>query len=157
MSIEISNESAQTVDEDAILALARHLFDRLYLHPQTDLSIVLVDEEAMAALHQQWMDEPGATDVMSFPMDELRPGSEDAPSAEGLLGDIVVCPQVASRQAARGGHSVGDEILLLVTHGVLHLLGYDHEEPDEKAEMFALQRALLTEHLGRPSPRETDS
>ncbi|GGC82943.1 endoribonuclease YbeY [Tersicoccus solisilvae] len=157
MSIEISNESARTVDEDAILALARYLFDRLHLHPQTELSVVLVDEQAMAALHQQWMDEPGPTDVMSFPMDELRPGTEEAPAAEGLLGDIVVCPQVAARQAERGGHGVDDEILLLVTHGVLHLLGYDHEEPDEKAEMFALQRELLTGYLGRPAPRETDS
>ncbi|OMH26031.1 rRNA maturation RNase YbeY [Tersicoccus phoenicis] len=157
MSIEISNESARTVDEDGILALARHLFDRLHLHPQTELSIVLVDEEAMAGLHRQWMDEPGATDVMSFPMDELRPGTEDAPGAEGLLGDVVVCPQVAARQAERGGHSVDDEVLLLVTHGVLHLLGYDHEQPDEKTEMFALQRTLLSEHLGRPAPREAET
>jgi probable rRNA maturation factor len=97
----------------------------------------------MEQLHVQWMDEPGPTDVLSFPMDELRPGTEDRPTPAGLLGDIVVCPQVAAEQAVTAGHSTMEEILLLTAHGILHLLGFDHAEPDEEREMFGLQRDIL--------------
>jgi probable rRNA maturation factor len=89
------------------------------------------------------MDEPGPTDVLSFPMDELRPGTDDAPTPPGLLGDIVVCPQVATEQARSAGHSVLEEIKLLTAHGLLHLLGFDHAEPDEEREMFQVQRDML--------------
>ena len=98
----------------------------------------------MEQLHVRWMDEPGPTDVLSFPMDELRPGTEDEPTPAGLLGDIVLCPQVAEEQAKTAGHSSTDEMLLLTCHGILHLLGFDHAEPDEKAEMFGLQGEILT-------------
>jgi probable rRNA maturation factor len=108
-----------------------------------DVGIIFVDEEPMTELHIKWMDEPGPTDVLSFPMDELRPGSDLVPSPEGVLGDIVVCPQVAMRQAETAGHSTINEILMLVTHGMLHLVGFDHAEPDEEKEMFALQADLL--------------
>jgi probable rRNA maturation factor len=91
------------------------------------------------------MDEPGPTDVMSFPMDELRPTKDDEEPEEGLLGDIVICPQVAATQAETAGHRLEDEMALLLTHGILHLLGYDHAEPDEHAEMFGLQARLLAE------------
>jgi probable rRNA maturation factor len=82
-------------------------------------------------------------------MDELRPGTPDNPTPPGLLGDIVVCPSVAARQAAAAGHSAEEEMLLLTTHGILHLLGYDHVEPEEEKEMFALQRHLLLTFLAR--------
>ncbi|MEE2815126.1 MAG: rRNA maturation RNase YbeY, partial [Actinomycetota bacterium] len=95
------------------------------------------------SLHVQWMDEPGPTDVLSFPMDELRPGSPENPMAPGLLGDIVLCPQVAEAQAQTAGHSLMDELILLTTHGLLHLLGFDHAEPDEEREMFGLQKSLI--------------
>jgi probable rRNA maturation factor len=143
MSIEINNESAIEVDEARVLALATFALDHMHLHPDTDLAIVFVDEPAMEVLHVQWMDEPGATDVLSFPMDELRPGSEGQLTPAGLLGDIVVCPQVAAAQAEVAGHPAINEILLLTTHGVLHLLGFDHAEPEEEKEMFGLQREIL--------------
>ena len=143
MSIEINNESALAVDEVRVLALATFALDRMHLHPDTDLAIVFVDEPAMEVLHVQWMDEPGPTDVLSFPMDELRPGSEGQLTPAGLLGDIVVCPQVAAAQAEVAGHDTINEILLLTTHGVLHLLGFDHAEPEEEKEMFGLQREIL--------------
>ena len=143
MSIEINNESAIPVDETAILRLATYALDQLHVHPDAELAIVLVDEAAMEQLHVQWMDEPGPTDVLSFPMDELRPGTEDAPTPPGLLGDIVLCPQVAEVQAAGAGHTILDELQLLTAHGVLHLLGFDHAEPDEEKEMFGLQRDIL--------------
>ena len=143
MSIEINNESAVPVDEAALQRLAIFALDQLRVHPDADLAIVCVDEAAMEQLHVQWMDEPGPTDVLSFPMDELRPGSDDAITPAGLLGDIVLCPQVAIAQAETAGHSTTEELLLLTTHGLLHLLGFDHAEPDEEKEMFGIQRDIL--------------
>ena len=143
MSIEINNESTIPVDEAALQRLASYSFDILHVHPDAELAIVLVDEAAMEQLHVQWMDEPGPTDVLSFPMDELRPGTEEEPSPAGLLGDVVLCPQVAQVQAETAGHSLMDELLLLTTHGILHLLGFDHAEPAEEREMFAIQRDIL--------------
>ncbi|KQM60189.1 MULTISPECIES: rRNA maturation RNase YbeY [unclassified Agreia] len=155
MSIEINNESAIPVDETAILRLATYALDQLHVHPDAELAIVLVDEAAMEQLHVQWMDEPGPTDVLSFPMDELRPGTEDAPTPPGLLGDIVLCPQVAEVQAAGAGHTILDELQLLTAHGVLHLLGFDHAEPDEEKEMFGLQRDILTGFAATERRRRT--
>lgn len=143
MSIEINNESSVPVDEAALLRLADYALDSLHVHPDAELAIVLVDEGAMEQLHVQWMDEPGPTDVLSFPMDELRPGTEDEQTPAGLLGDIVLCPQVAQTQAEAAGHSVLDELLLLTAHGLLHLLGFDHAEAEEEREMFGIQRDIL--------------
>ena len=143
MSIEISNESELAVDTERVQALAIFVRDGLKLHPMVDVGIIFVDEGPMTDLHVRWMDEPGPTDVLSFPMDELRPGSEEMISPEGVLGDIVVCPQVAQRQAQVSGHETINEILMLVTHGMLHLVGFDHAEPEEEKEMFSLQADLL--------------
>jgi probable rRNA maturation factor len=156
MAVEIVNESGVPVDEEVLLGLAKSVLAALHVHPGAELSVICVDEAAMEQLHLEWMDLPGATDVMSFPMDELRPGTPQAPSSEGLLGDVVICPQVAAAQAARGGHPTADEILLLLTHGILHLLGFDHEEPEERSEMFGLQAQLLGDYLGRPAPDPTE-
>jgi probable rRNA maturation factor len=109
----------------------------------------------MEKLHIELMDEPGPTDVLSVPMDELTPGTPDKPTPQGMLGDIAICPQVAEAQARGAGHSTQDEMLLLTTHGILHLLGYDHAEPEEKAEMFGLQRELLAAFTGKEAPSET--
>jgi probable rRNA maturation factor len=154
LSIEIANESGAEVDEAALAALARHVLDGMRIHPLAELSVLLVDEPVMTELHVRWMGEPGPTDVLAFPMDELRPPqpggthAEHAPSGEppgipGLLGDVVICPQVAREQALQAEHDMRDEIDLLCTHGILHLLGYDHADPDEHATMFGLQDRLL--------------
>jgi probable rRNA maturation factor len=154
VSVEVNNESGVEAGETEMVALARHVLSQMRVHPQAELSIVLVDEPAMEQLHLQWMDEPGPTDVLSFPMDELRPGVDGEESSPGLLGDVVLCPQVAARQAQQAGHTTQDELLLLTTHGILHLLGYDHAEPDEEREMFGLQRKLLLTFLaGRDARR----
>lgn len=144
MTIEINNESTIEVDNARVLRLATFALDQLHIHRDADLAVVLVDEPAMEALHIQWMDEPGATDVLSFPMDELRPGRDGEITPAGLLGDIVICPQVAQIQASAAGHELISEVLLLTTHGILHLLGFDHATPDEELEMFSLQKQILT-------------
>ncbi|MFZ3393494.1 rRNA maturation RNase YbeY [Rhodococcus sp. 7Tela_A2] len=147
MSIEISNESGMEVSEEDLLDVARFVIARMDVHPAAELSMVLVDSDTMADLHIRWMDLPGPTDVMSFPMDELEPGGRpDAPEpGPAMLGDIVLCPPFAAEQAEKAGHPVAHELALLTVHGMLHLLGYDHAEPDEEKEMFALQNQLLTE------------
>ena len=144
----------RAVDTAQLEALVDLAFTRWHLHPDTEVSIAVVDETRMAELHEQWLDLPGATDVMSFPMDELREGTPDDPSL-GVLGDVVLCPPVAERQAAAAGHSTQDELCLLTTHSLLHLLGHDHAHEDERARMFTAQRSLLEEFLGRDAPVET--
>ncbi len=155
MSIEINNESGVEVPQEDLVKLIRHILAAMFLHPQTEVSVILADVPTMEKLHVEWMDEPGPTDVLSFPMDELRPGTATHPTPAGLLGDIVLCPVVAQEQGVAAGHSMEEELLLLTTHGMLHLMGYDHAEPEEKEEMFGIQRELLTSFLGREAPRET--
>ena len=147
MSIEVNNESDYAADEAEFAALARYVLDELHVHPQAELAILFVDTATMTDLNRRWMDERGPTDVLSFPMDELRPGRPGEPSAAGLLGDVVLCPEVAAKQARSAGHSTSEELLLLTTHGILHLLGFDHAEPEEEKEMFDLQRRLLLTFL----------
>jgi probable rRNA maturation factor len=154
VSVDVLNETDVAADELELVSLAKYVIGEMRVHPQADLCIKLVDEPAMETLHLQWMDLPGPTDVMSFPMDELRPGREDKEPEDGVLGDIVLCPSVAAKQAAEAGHAAEEELLLLTTHGLLHLLGFDHAEPDEEREMFELQRQLLLTFLagrGRPT------
>jgi len=151
MSIDIANESGVSVDEVGLAAVARFALDQMRIHPLAELSVLLVDQRTMTELHERWMGEPGPTDVLSFPMDELRPPgmgggnrADPEPGGDpGLLGDVVLCPQVAAQQAAKAGHSAQDELELLAVHGILHLLGYDHAEPDEHAVMFGTQDQLL--------------
>ena len=150
MSIDIANEAGIDVDEVGLAAVARFTLDQMRIHPLAELSVLLVDERTMTELHERWMGEPGPTDVLAFPMDELRPPhlggnrTDPDPGADpGLLGDVVLCPQVAAEQAVKAGHSAQDELELLTVHGILHLLGYDHAEPEEEREMFTLQNRLL--------------
>jgi probable rRNA maturation factor len=146
VAIEVCNESGVPVDESLLAAVARYALDTMHVNPAAELSVLVVTEEVMSELHERWMDEPGPTDVMSFPMDELVEESRrpDAPdTGPALLGDIVLCPEFAKAQARKAGHGLAEELHLLTVHGVLHLLGYDHAEPDEEREMFALQATLL--------------
>jgi probable rRNA maturation factor len=147
MTIEVSNESGIDISETELISVARFVIARMDVNPAAELSMLLLDTAAMADLHMRWMDLPGPTDVMSFPMDELEPGGRpDSPEpGPSMLGDIVLCPEFAAKQAETAGHSLGQELALLTVHGVLHLLGYDHAEPDEEKEMFALQCELLEE------------
>lgn len=150
MPVELVNESGVDVDEVALHDVVLFGMGHMRVHPMADVAIVIVDEAAMEQLHLQWMGEPGPTDVLSFPMDELRPGRDGETSAEGILGDIVLCPAVAAAQAETAGHSLTEELSLLGIHGLLHLLGYDHAEADEEKEMFGLQGTILQAFSGQP-------
>lgn len=160
MSIDLANESGRDVEEQPLVDVARFVLDRMRVNPLAELSILLVDPATMAQLNEKWMGLDGPTDVLAFPMDELRPGDDDP--EPGLLGDVVLCPDYAAKQAREQGHDLAAELELLVTHGVLHLLGFDHADAEEEREMFGLQRDLLAAWgrerggaaAGEPSPGE---
>ena len=143
MSIEVINESGQELDVRGLSRLARFVMDRMRVHPQAELCIKAFDEDTIAELNGRWMDADGPTDVLAFPMDEIRPGLVGDEPEEGVLGDLVLAPSIARRQGEEAGHGADAEIELLTVHGILHLLGYDHAAPDEHAEMFGLQGRLL--------------
>jgi probable rRNA maturation factor len=147
VSIEIANESGVAVDEPSIVAAARFALDRMQVSRLAELSVLLVGLDEMADLHERYLDLPGPTDVMAFPMDELESARRpDAPDpGPTLLGDLVLCPRFARDQARKAGHTLMDELHLLTVHGVLHLLGYDHAEPAEEREMFTLQKRILAD------------
>jgi probable rRNA maturation factor len=162
MSIEINNESGVEVDETALAELGRFVLDAMQIDRLAELSVVLLDPESMAALHVQWMDLPGPTDVMAFPMDgedgqlerldPSAPPPTDGVVAEAMLGDVVLCPAVALEQASSAGHALEAELQLLCTHGILHLLGYDHGDAETEREMFELQARIVGDwaaHSGR--------
>lgn len=150
MSVELTNESGVSIDEESLQRIALFGMSKMRVHKDADVAIVLVDEAAMEELHVQWMGESGPTDVLSFPMDELRPGTEGGEESEGILGDIVLCPAVAVAQAQTAGHSLMDELHLLTIHGLLHLLGFDHATPEEEKEMFGLQAQILESFAKEP-------
>ena len=145
MSIEVLDESGTGLDVQHLASLSRFVMDRMRVHPLAELCIKAVDVDTMSELNEQWMDKEGPTDVLAFPMDELRPGLVDQEPEEGVLGDLVLCPDVAVRQGETAGHGTEAELDLLTVHGILHLLGYDHAEPEEHREMFGLQDRLLEE------------
>ena len=143
--IDVNNESGTEVDELGLLQLAEFALAQLRIHPQAELSILLVDEAAMAELHQRFMDQPGPTDVMSFPMDELRAPELGQSPPRGTLGDIVICPQFTSAQAPENGREPAEEIQYLLIHGLLHLLGHDHADAGERAVMFGLNDRIIAD------------
>src|SRR6201990_3045734 len=113
MTIEVQNESGVEIDELRTQRLARFVMDRMRVHPLAELCVTAVDEETIAELNQRWMEKEGPTDVLAFPMDELRPGLVNEGPEEGVLGDLVLCPAVAEKQGAAAGHGSEAEIELL--------------------------------------------
>jgi probable rRNA maturation factor len=140
MSIEVTNTSGQLVPADQLTSLLTFALGVLDLNPANDLSVSFVKDDYMSELHLKWMDEPGTTDVLSFPMDMPLTSQ-----AIVTLGDIVISPVVAQTQAQAQGHSTDHEIYILATHGLLHILGYDHADKEEEKTMFALQEKIVTD------------
>ncbi len=144
MTIDITNRSGVDAPVAEIESLLTFGIDYMELHPECELSVTFVDDKEMEELHIKWMDEPGTTDVLSFPMD-MPEGKHDAVT----LGDIVIDPIVAATQAKSAGHSTDHEIFILASHGLLHILGYDHADPDEEKVMFELQEKIVKEWVNQ--------
>jgi probable rRNA maturation factor len=138
MTIEVTNRSGVAAPEREIESLLTFGISYMDLHPECELSVTFVDDKEMEELHIKWMNEPGTTDVLSFPMD--MPEGKNDPV---MLGDIVIDPIVAKNQAATAGHSTEHEIYILAAHGLLHILGYDHADKDEEKVMFDLQETIV--------------
>lgn len=138
MTVEVTNRSGVAAPEREMESLLAFGIEYMDLHPECELSVTFVDDKEMEELHIKWMDEPGTTDVLSFPMD-MPEGKNDPVT----LGDIVIDPLVAARQAATAGHSTEHEIFILAAHGLLHILGYDHADKDEENVMFDLQETIV--------------
>jgi probable rRNA maturation factor len=140
MTVEVTNTSGQLVPATQVTALITHALAALKLNLQCDLNITFVDDDYMTELHIKWMDEPGTTDVLSFPMD-----MPEQPGDAVTLGDIVISPVVARAQALIQGHSTEHEIYILAVHGLLHIIGYDHADKSEEKIMFELQEKIVTD------------
>jgi probable rRNA maturation factor len=140
MTIEVTNTSGQLVPTAEMSSLMSHAMKVLDLNPECDLNIAFVEDDYMTELHIKWMDEPGTTDVLSFPMD-----MPEEPGEAVTLGDIVISPVVAAAQALTQGHSTEHEIYILATHGLLHIIGYDHADKAEEKVMFDLQEKIVTD------------
>jgi probable rRNA maturation factor len=156
VSVDVINESGADIDVMDFSRLGRFVLERMRIHPQAELAVKFVDVDEMGRLNELWMDKQGPTDVLAFPMDELRPGRGDGDAPDGVVGDVVLAPRIAAKQAAEAGHSTVDEMHLLAVHGILHLLGYDHAEPTEHREMFGLQARLLAEWQGVRSGEDVE-
>jgi probable rRNA maturation factor len=138
MTIEVTNTSGQLVPAAEINSLLTFALLELELNPECEINVSFVDDEYMTELHIKWMDEPGTTDVLSFPMD-----MPETPGEAVTLGDIVISPVVAAEQAKAQGHSIEHEIYILAVHGLLHIIGYDHADKAEEKIMFNLQENIV--------------
>jgi probable rRNA maturation factor len=158
-------QSAYPVDTIRWVKLAEAVLADEGVRGETEVSILFVDETAIADLNARFLGHDGPTDVLAFPIDEepveggrspdsggtgpgFNPSPEEAPT---LLGDVVICPVVAHRNAPEHAGTYEDELALLLVHGLLHLLGMDHEDSDEAEVMEAKERELLARHYS-PSP-----
>ena len=148
------------VDLPRWLRLAAAVLDDERVAPDTEVSLIFLDEDSIADLNRRFLDGTGPTDVLAFPIDHEQPPGGRRPDSGGrgpgspvdvsepptVLGDVVICPAVAAQNAAARGIDVDDELALLVVHGLLHLLGHDHAEPDETETMQRRERELLARH-----------
>ncbi|MDR2082748.1 MAG: rRNA maturation RNase YbeY [Candidatus Ancillula trichonymphae] len=157
MPVDVFNDTDfQVMDTDDFAHLSLYIFEELGVNPGVSLNILFVDEEEMCRLNKLWMGQDKATDVLSFPLDEFTTSSPvfsnknfTVEVVDLELGDIAICPFVAEKQAELANHTAHEEMLLLTTHGILHILGYDHAQVEEEAEMFGLQRRLLIGYIAR--------
>ena len=148
MNITFSDEQTRDIDESAIVDVAARVLTHERFPDRTELAITAVTDGAIAALKAAHLgiDEP--TDVLSFPIDDLVPGEPPSVESTGpplLLGDVVIAPDFIARQAATNGVPESDELALMVVHGVLHLMGWDHENDADAEAMESRERAILAE------------
>ena len=144
INIQISENLSSEIPTDALVRAASESLAYQNAPEDSDLTVLLTGDEQLHQLNLEYLDIDAPTDVLAFPADYVDPDTESV-----YLGDILISMERASLQAQAGGHSIGNELELLVVHGVLHLLGHDHTEPDEKTKMWTAQTEILA-RLGNP-------
>jgi probable rRNA maturation factor len=143
--VQVDEEFADRVDANDLVAAVTATLEAE--DRQGEVTVVITTDEAVAELNEQYREAEGPTDVLSFPAQDSSPGFVSAPEMAGYLGDIIIALPFTERQAAALNRPLAAELRLLAVHGVLHLLGYDHAEPDEEAQMWARQDAILARFL----------
>lgn len=154
MNILFADEQDPPIVTDELLMLAEIVLNAERLDEETGVAFVLIDEATMAELNETHMGKEGPTDVLSFPIEAAVPGSPPRSAAGGPpieLGDIFICPAVVRRNAKRQEVPFDDEVALMVVHGLLHLLGWDHENEPDAVRMEGRERELLS-RVGRVRP-----
>jgi probable rRNA maturation factor len=146
VAIFLADEQDVEVDGDDLLGVAAHVVEQQRVPPDMELSLLLVDRDTIASLNGTHLGKDGPTDVLAFPIDEPGEVPADVPA---ILGDVVLCPSVAHEQAPRFHRTPREELRLLTVHGILHLLGMDHADPEEEREMFGLTDRLLASYSSR--------
>jgi probable rRNA maturation factor len=146
MSIFLADEQTESVGIEDLHSLAEMVLAEEAYPEDVEVTLLFVSESEIASYNQRFLDRPGPTDVLAFPVEELLPGVVPETDPQGpplMLGDVIVAPAYVRRQAEEHGVTFEDEMALMVTHGILHLLGYDHVEDDEAERMEARERELL--------------
>lgn len=146
MNVFLADEQGEPVETGPMVAMAERVLAAEGMPPDSEVAIVLVGKEEMAGYNERFMKRSGPTDVLAFPIEKLIPGQVPTTIANGQplsLGDIFICPAVVKDQAAELNVSLDDELALIITHGILHLLGYDHADPEDASRMKARERELL--------------
>ena len=141
--IDVSNLSSINIDEKSVIHYVNQMLKFLKVNPKSDVSILFVDEDEMTKQHVRWMNEDGPTDVMSFPMDNVLLKNSKSLKKQATLGDIIICPRVALKDARKQSINPAYHLVFLLAHGILHLLGLDHQEKSQRGLMQRMEQGIM--------------
>ena len=141
--IDVDNSSNFSIDEVSVKNYTKQMLQILKVNTKSDVSILFVNEDEMTKQHVRWMNESGPTDVMSFPMDDIVLQDSKLRKKQAILGDIIICPAVALNDAKEQGINPAYHLVFLLTHGVLHLLGQDHQEASQRVVMQKREQGIM--------------
>ena len=141
--IDVDNSSNFSIDEVSVKNYTKQMLQILKVNTKSDVSILFVNEDEMTKQHVRWMNESGPTDVMSFPMDDIVLQDSKLRKKQAILGDLIICPAVALKDAKEQGINPAYHLVFLLTHGVLHLLGQDHQEASQRVVMQKREQGIM--------------
>ena len=141
--IDVDNSSNFSIDKVSVKNYTKQMLQILKVNTKSDVSILFVNEDEMTKQHVRWMNESGPTDVMSFPMDDIVLQDSKLRKKQAILGDIIICPAVALKDAKEQGINPAYHLVFLLTHGVLHLLGQDHQEASQRVVMQKREQGIM--------------
>jgi probable rRNA maturation factor len=141
--IDVDNSSNFSIDEVNVKNYVKQMLQILKVNTKSDVSILFVNEDEMTKQHVRWMNEPGPTDVMSFPMDDIVLQDSKLRKKQAILGDIIICPGVALKDSKKQGINPAYHLVFLLTHGILHLLGQDHQEASQRVVMQKREQGIM--------------
>jgi probable rRNA maturation factor len=141
--IDVDNSSNFSIDEVNVKNYVNQMLQILKVNTKSDVSILFVNEDEMTKQHVRWMNEPGPTDVMSFPMDDIVLQDSKLRKKQAILGDIIICPGVALKDSKKQGINPAYHLVFLLAHGILHLLGQDHQEASQRVVMQKREQGIM--------------